>query len=89
MTKSSHPRGLNRRRFLRAGILSGAVVAAAEQVGHGASGSDQRHPSVPFELDEFTIAALQEGMKAGKFTARRRRNEADCSVAKGTHSGGN
>jgi amidase len=70
MTKSSHPRGLNRRRFLRAGILSGAVVAAAEQVGHGASGADQRHPATPFELDEFTIAALQEGMKSGKFTAR-------------------
>ena len=67
MTKHSNSSGLNRRRFLRAGMLSGAaapLVAQAQAV---------RVPTravPPSEFDEVTIAALQEGMKSGKFTAR-------------------
>jgi amidase len=52
----------NRRRFLQAGLIGAAAAAttaapAAETV-------------EPFELDELTVADLQDGTKSGKFTAR-------------------
>ncbi len=55
---------LNRRRFLQASVLGCAAAAAAAA-----------EPAVsakvkPFELDEKSIADLQAGMKAGKYTAR-------------------
>src|SRR5271156_2985592 len=62
--------GLNRRRFLRAGMLSGAVAAGAPLLGQAQAVSSATHAAPPFELDEITIAALQEGMKSGKLTAR-------------------
>jgi amidase len=52
----------NRRRFLRAGLAGGALPAAFLALAEA--------EVAPFELDELTIADLQEGMKAGKFTAR-------------------
>jgi len=52
----------NRRRFLRAGLAGGALAAAFPA---------RAAAEVPaFDLDEHTIADLQEGMKSGKFTAR-------------------
>jgi amidase len=51
----------NRRYFLQAGLLlAGAATAAV-------SADD---PIKPFELDELTLADLQDGIKSGKFTAR-------------------
>ena len=35
-----------------------------------ATGSSDPADVKPFELDEITIAELQEGMKSGKYTAR-------------------
>ena len=70
MTKSSHLSGLNRRRFLQSGMLSGAAVIAAPLVGQAPPLSTVTHPVPTFEFDEVTIAALQEGIKSGKFTAR-------------------
>jgi amidase len=70
MTKSSHLLGLDRRRFLRTGMLSGAAAVAAQSVGQDASGSASANRVPPFEFDEFTIAAFRTGMKSGKFTAR-------------------
>jgi len=65
----------DRRSFLKAAICSGAAatltpaypaLGAARELGVEAS-----VPAVkPFELDEITIAGLQDGMKSGKFTAR-------------------
>src|SRR5262249_53649208 len=49
----------NRRRFLQAGLV--AATAAAAGAGENVE---------PFELDELTIADLQDGMKSGKYTAR-------------------
>jgi amidase len=70
MTKFSTLSGLNRRGFLGAGMLGGAAAAAAPLVAR-VQAVNAANPSVPpFELDEITIAALQEGMKSGKFTAR-------------------
>jgi len=70
MTKSPKLSGLNRRRFLRAGMLSGAAAAAAPFVAKAQAAGAPAPIAPPFELDEITIAALQEGMKSGKFTAR-------------------
>ena len=54
-----------------------ASVAAGTVAVWGCSSSrkDTGNPAVaanipPFELEETTVAALQEGMKSGKYTAR-------------------
>jgi amidase len=70
-----------RRKFLQAGAVAGAaaafgpvVRAATVEVRENArrDGTDAAPfaEARTFELDEITIAELQEGMKAGKFTAR-------------------
>jgi amidase len=70
MTTPSKSSRLNRRRFLRAGIFSGAAAAAAPLVVQAQAESNAPRFTPLFEFDEITIAALQEGMKSGKFTAR-------------------
>jgi amidase len=52
----------NRRRFLQAGLVAATAAATT-----AATAADKVEP---FELDELTIADLQEGLKSGKFTAR-------------------
>ena len=54
----------NRRRFLQASAM--AIVAPAL----GSSSAAASQTLKPFELEETTIADLQEAMKAGKYTAR-------------------
>ena len=77
---------MERRRFLRAGAMAGAVAGLAPMMrasgievrdnsrAEGAGGRAAQMNSaarVPtFELDEITIAALQDGMKSGEYTAR-------------------
>ncbi|MGD0222424.1 MAG: amidase [Terriglobia bacterium] len=68
MTKSSNVFGLNRRRFLQTGILSGA--AAGLKVGRGPSASPSAGQVPAFELEEATLTALRSGIMSGKFTAR-------------------
>jgi amidase len=68
----------NRRSFLQASFFGGAAVTlsplypalgAARDISSSATSSPA--PEVKsFELDEITIADLQDGMKSGKFTAR-------------------
>jgi amidase len=70
----------SRRSFLKVGMLGGAALAAAPLAEQRADASLTARPVPPsaqaapaiaaFELDEITIAALQDGMKSGKFTAR-------------------
>ena len=74
--KSSSLLNLNRRGFLKAGIVS-ATAAMPSLEARGAEANPSAGvvapptPAVaPFELDEITITALQDGMKSGKFTAR-------------------
>jgi len=65
----------NRRSFLRTAVIGGtaaglapfySALGAAREIGSAVSVADVK----PFELEEITIADLQEGMKSGKFTAR-------------------
>jgi amidase len=70
MMKISHLSGLNRRTFLRGGMLSGAVAAASPLLGQTQAVRDSSPATPPFEFDEMTIAALQEGMRSGRLTAR-------------------
>ena len=56
----------NRRRFLKAGIFSGAMAAVSPPP---FSGREVPAPK-DFELEEFTIRDLQAGMESGRFTAR-------------------
>ncbi len=68
----SLPRQFNRRNFLKAGLTAGAAVVACPPLASAdeATASPAPGPSVrPFELDESTIADLQNGMNSGKLTA--------------------
>ncbi|HKP85344.1 MAG TPA: amidase [Blastocatellia bacterium] len=62
-----------RRRFLKDAARAGAVtvvataLARSEETSHDISFQSAK----PFELDEATIAELQEAMKSGKYSARR------------------
>jgi len=65
----------NRRSFLKTALIGGTAVTMSSL--YPAMGDSREaaptapSPSIkPFELDEITIADLQDGMKAGKFTAR-------------------
>src|SRR6266851_1306574 len=59
---SSNPDSHDRRDFLAAGLAAGLLATTATVPAHAADRS--------FELDELTIADLQDGMKSGKYTAR-------------------
>jgi amidase len=60
---------MNRRSFLRYGLIGGAGVALARPA-LARGGSSAAASSSSFELAEATVAQLQEGMKRGKWTAR-------------------
>ncbi|HUQ32464.1 MAG TPA: amidase [Pyrinomonadaceae bacterium] len=63
----------SRRDFLRYGAISGVFALSQPQAvlsGETSVASLRSQPVKPFELEEATIAELQAGMKAGKWTAR-------------------
>jgi amidase len=65
--------GPTRRSFLRRTLTAGTTAALypALAAGRTIESPCQSAPEPkPFELDEITIAELQDGMKSGKFTAR-------------------
>jgi amidase len=53
---------VNRREFVRLGALGTAMAGAARAVAAG--------PAEDFELEEASIAALQEGMRTGRWTSQ-------------------
>jgi amidase len=63
-----------RRAFLQSGLAGGLVAAVTPVLRVEVNEVRERLESSPevsaFELEEITIAELQEGMKAGKYTAR-------------------
>jgi amidase len=63
----------SRRKFLQAALTTGGTVALFPALGAGRVVTPAESPAPdikPFELEEITIAELQDGMKSGKFTAR-------------------
>lgn len=71
MSKDKHDNSLNRRRFLQASLLGGAMTLT-----HSVWAADENpalmssNSIAKFEFEETTIAELQEAMKSGKHTAR-------------------
>jgi amidase len=59
--------GISRRKFLETGALGGAAAAALR--GGVPSLAAPPQGGGHFELDELTVAELQEGVKSGKYTA--------------------
>jgi amidase len=64
----------SRRSFLKTALTAGTSAALYPALGAARVMSPATSPNSgevkPFELDEITIAELQEGMKSGRFTAR-------------------
>lgn len=60
------------RRALAAGLLVAAPGAActSAQVAPRSAPSDAERAAAPFALEEVTVAELQEGMRAGRYTSR-------------------
>lgn len=58
----------SRRNFLGSAAMLGAAALAPAEFARASEGRTQSEVK-PFELDEITVAELQEGMKSGKFTA--------------------
>jgi amidase len=65
---------MKRRKFLQSGVIGGAMVIANPVLSNAEenlkSKSNASFAMQSFELEEITAARLQEGMKAGKFSAR-------------------
>ena len=63
---------LNRRGFLNSGMLTGVGAAALPLFSRRAEAARPASfsPPRPFELDEITVAKLQEEMQSGRLTAR-------------------
>src|SRR5436305_14686826 len=58
----------------RAFLKTAAIVGAASTLAHAMPNGEPENHDAPktdsFELNELTIAQLQDGMKSGRFTAR-------------------
>jgi len=62
---------MKRREFVRRGVLGSAAALATGEWAGGAGGGVRQPRSAPaFELDEVTIAELQQAMQQGQRTAR-------------------
>jgi len=61
---------VDRRQFLQMGVLGGTASIAASASEPGGKGVPAETGVNPFELDETTLAVLQDSMNSGKLTAR-------------------
>ncbi len=69
---------LTRRDLMKAGAIGGALAVAGPLLPHAAGAAQSTAPApgavssgaAPFELEETTLARLQEGMRSGRYTAR-------------------
>jgi amidase len=61
---------MNRRKFVRNGLFSGAALATVSSRSLTASEKSPETSPAAFELEESTIEQLQSGMAAGKYTAQ-------------------
>ena len=60
---------LSRRKFLESGVVAGTALSLPGLLPEKLRANAPQHVK-SFELDEATVADLQDGMKSGKFTAR-------------------
>jgi amidase len=74
MPRKASPLPADRRSFLKTAVIGAAATVAPLYPALGAAreiaSSAPPDGVKPFELEEITIADLQDGMKSGKFTAR-------------------
>jgi amidase len=70
-TKRREGTALNRRKFLRTGLLGGLAAVAAPRLIRASRGPWAESADTLFQLEELTVADFQAGMKAGNYTARR------------------
>src|SRR5438128_1971961 len=62
---------MDRRRFMAASVAAGTIAVRGCSSLRKDTGNPAGAANIPpFELEETTVAALQEGMKSGKYTAR-------------------
>jgi len=63
---------IDRREFVRAGVTAGALAFSEPRSLFATPTSGTKHvrANAAFELEEITVAQLQEGMTSGKYTAR-------------------
>src|SRR5262249_58830015 len=63
---------MNRRRFMTAslGVASMAASGCTGLETHPSKPGEPATGKPPFELDEATLASLQDGLKTGKYSAR-------------------
>jgi len=62
---------MNRRKFLRTGLLGELAAVAAPQLIRASRGLRAAAADTLFQLEELTVADFQAGLKSGKLTARR------------------
>ena len=62
-------RGFSRRNFLGSTAMLGVAAVAPINFARATETRAPQSDVKPFDLDEITVAELQEGMKSGKFTA--------------------
>ena len=68
-TPESRPE-VSRRSFLESSLTLGAASALAPLLAPGAEAVAAQSDVRPFELDEITVGALQDGLNSGQFTSR-------------------
>ena len=62
---------MNRRKFLRTGLLGGLAVVAGPKLIRAGGSLRGAAADTLFQLEELTVADFQAGLKSGKLTARR------------------
>src|SRR5947209_9051339 len=62
---------INRRKFLRTGLLGGLAVVAGPRLVRASRGPRAEAADTLFQLEELTVADFRAGVKSGKLTARR------------------
>jgi amidase len=61
---------MERRQFLRNGLIASAAALAGTRLPGGAAAQPAARAVPEFELEEATVAQLQQGMESGRWTAR-------------------
>ena len=61
---------MNRRKFVRAGLIGGAALATVKAIPSESLNTSAKPATPAFELNEFTVDELQQAMASGKLTAQ-------------------